>query len=405
MFFPLRTDRPLRSTPYVNYALILLNVVVFILQQAEAASPSFPIRLGLNKFALAPNDLHLLHFVTYAFLHGGWMHLIGNMVFLFIFGNSVSDKMGQLGYLLFYLAGAIFAGVGYVLLSTPIMGGYIPPVVGASGAISAVTGAFLVLFPNTRITIFYFWLVIGTYEVPALLLVPFFFLQDVFFNFVGGKESGVAHVAHIAGTVFGVVIALILAGGRLLPRDQFDMWGWITRWNKRRQYRAAVATGWDPYGNLPPKPGDPPRSGMRIGPATLDPRQQEILELRAQVAEAVAQRRLAGPKGAVELYLLLRQADSTQVMSRTAQLDIANQLAEEGRFAEAAEAYELFLKTYADSEQHAHIELLTGIIYSRYLNEKAKAAAKLEHAMTKLTNAREIELARGELAVIKGVVS
>lgn len=396
--FPLRTDRPLRSTPYVNYGLIALNVLIFLFQQLETTG-SLPFRSGLDSWRLEPMDLRLPNFVTYAFLHGGWMHLIGNMVFLYIFGNNVSDKLGQLGYLMFYLAGAVFSGIGYVLLTGPGASGFIPPVVGASGAIAAVTGAFLVLFPNTNITLFYFFILIGAYEVPALLLVPFFFLQDVIFNFFSAfGQSNVAHVAHISGTVFGVSVALTLAGSRLLPRDQFDLWAMISRWNRRRQFKSQVATGWNPYGTLPPKLG---QAGSRGGgpPAPPDPKQQQILDLRAQVSEAMAHRNLPG---AVQIYQRLRRIDANQVMGRTAQLDLGNQLAEDQNYAEAAEVYELFLLVYTDSEQHAHIELLTGILYGRYLGETGKAIARLEHALPRLTSEREIEMAKGELARLKG---
>ena len=109
MIFPIRTDAPLRATPYMNWAIIVANVAAFVAQQAM---PSFDDRL-----ALYPHDPWLPAFVSYAFLHGSGMHIVGNMLFLYIFGNNVNDKMGHVGYLGFYLAGAVFAGVGYVALS------------------------------------------------------------------------------------------------------------------------------------------------------------------------------------------------------------------------------------------------------------------------------------------------
>src|SRR5918997_2811973 len=132
MILPLRTDSPLRNTPYMNWALIVANVAMFVVQRVH---PQADVSLRLY-----PHDPWLPAFFTYAFLHGDVLHLAGNMLFLYIFGNNVNDKMGHLGYLAFYLAGAVFAGVGYVATSEKAA------VIGASGAVAAVTGSCLILF-------------------------------------------------------------------------------------------------------------------------------------------------------------------------------------------------------------------------------------------------------------------
>ena len=102
MLLPIRTDSPLRTTPYMNYALIAMNIVAFILQR------KFRLEYGLM---LDPSNLHWYQFVTYAFLHGDVIHILSNMLFLYIFGNNVCDKMGPVAYLGFYLGGAVFAGI------------------------------------------------------------------------------------------------------------------------------------------------------------------------------------------------------------------------------------------------------------------------------------------------------
>lgn len=400
-FFPLRTDRPLRGTPWANYALILLNVVVFALQKLSGqfqagGGPDWLRALNLSSYSLNPGEPHLVHFITYAFLHGSWWHLISNMVFLYIMGNNVSDKLGQIGYVAFYLGGAVMGGVAYVLLSTPMAAGVYAPVVGASGAVAAVSGAFLVLFPRTNVTCVYFlFVLIGAFEIPALMLVPMFFATDVVMSLMGSSE--VAHTAHIGGTLFGVGVSLAMAGAKLLPRDQWDLWALLQRWNRRRQYRTMVASGWNPYASFPPamqSAGGGSRGSRGEVEELEDPRQRQVAELRAQVSEAMAHRNLSG---AADLYLQLRAMDPNQVLSRNAQLDIANQLAELSRYTEAAEAYELFLKHYPAAEQHAHVELLTGLLYSRYLDDPARARAKLEHALPRLSSTKEIELAQSEL--------
>src|SRR5687768_13477260 len=146
MLLPLRTDSPLRTTPYMNWALIVANIAIFVVQKAQPQVTS--------EFALYANGPSLPAFITYAFLHGGLLHLAGNMLFLYLFGNNVNDKMGHVGYLLFYLAGAVFSGVAYVLSQE------VGSVVGASGATWAVTGAYLVLFPRANVTVFYYFILI-----------------------------------------------------------------------------------------------------------------------------------------------------------------------------------------------------------------------------------------------------
>jgi membrane associated rhomboid family serine protease len=387
MLFPFRTDCPLRNTPYANYALIAINVVIYCLQ---ALAERHVIGIDFTAYQLPPEAPKLYQFVTYAFLHGGWGHLASNMVFLYIFGNNVSDKLGQWAYVAFYLAGGIFAGIGYVLTSSPNAFGIYAPVVGASGAIAAVTGAYMVLFPRSNITVVYFFLIIGTAEIPGLLFVAAFFLLDVFYNFAG--NSGVAHNAHIAGSLFGITICLTLLAARVIDRDQWDLLAYVSRWNRRRQFRQAVATGWNPYAPVP-------IAGMK--PAPVDPRAQQVMQLRAQASEALTHRNLPA---AADYYLKLRDVDPAQVLSRNAQLDIGNHFAEAGDFRHAAEAYDVFLTAYPTAEQHAHIELLTGVLYARYLSDPAKAIARLEGALPRLSAPRDVELAKAELERLKAAV-
>src|SRR3712207_6419676 len=164
MILPIRTDSPLRSTPYTNWLLILANVAVFI---AQVGSPGLTERFKLSSF-----EPGLADFVTYAFLHGGPAHLLGNMLFLYIFGNNVNDKMGNLGYLAFYLAGGVFAGVGHVL-TQGVSAWESASVMGASGAVAAVTGAYVVLSPRSNITVL---IIIGTFEIQSLWFVALFFV-------------------------------------------------------------------------------------------------------------------------------------------------------------------------------------------------------------------------------------
>jgi membrane associated rhomboid family serine protease len=397
MLLPLRTDSPLRTTPYMNWAIIAANAAMYVIQRLRPE-----VTDALQLYAHSPA---LYQFVTYAFLHGGLLHIVGNMLFLYLFGNNVNDKMGHIGYLLFYLAGAVFAAIGYAATSTS--GGLL----GASGAVWAVTGAYLVLFPRAHVSVVYFFVLIGHLELPSWVFVLFQLFWDVIA--LGNPNSEVAHVAHVAGALFGFGMSLSLLAGGLLPRDQFDVWALLKQWNRRRQYREMVAKGYDPfsYGAVAAQQGGYGATfggsggyGPR-GPAGASPERQlppvqdpRVVDLRAEIAEAMAHHNLPG---AAELYLRLRAIDPTQVLSRQAQLDVANQLNAQQKYAEAADAYEAFLRTYPKFEQIEQIELMLGLIYARYLQQYDRAKGYLVKAMSRLHGERELAMARAELIRIE----
>jgi len=359
----------------MNYALIVANVLVFLL---PAMVPALR-RGGGGHYELNPRHLVLYNYITYTFLHANWMHIAGNMLFLYIFGNNVNDRMGQLGYLAFYMAGGIFAGIAYV------MSGSTEPVIGASGAIAAVTGAYLVLFPRSNITILYIFLFIGQIEIPSLWFIGFYFFNDVFLNFSG--DNGVAHVAHIGGTLFGFTVCIVLLLVGLLPRNPFDVLALIQRWNRRRQYRDMVAGGYNPFGYRGDYSARPP-------PLPADATPPHILDLRSRINGAVAKFDMAT---AAQLYTQLMAVDPKQVLSKDALLNIANQLATQQQFQSAVEAYEVFLRTYPTYEKIAQVELMLGFIYARYLSQYELAKPHLMKVAASVHTPKEMEMAKAEL--------
>ncbi|HET6246076.1 MAG TPA: rhomboid family intramembrane serine protease, partial [Tepidisphaeraceae bacterium] len=371
MIIPLRTDSPLRTTPYMNWGLIASNIAVFVVTLAQ---PHLA-----NGYGLSPRQPQLFQFFTYQFLHEGWLHIAGNMLFLYIFGNNVNDRLGHIGYLALYLAGGVFAGISYTVTSSGAAG----QMVGASGSISAVTGAFLVLLPRSNVTIVYFWYLIGMTEIASAWLIAGFFALDIFEGLKAGDS--VAHMAHIGGTIFGIFICSGLLSLQLLPRDPFDIIAMFKRWNRRRQYRDMVATGYNPFEYTVPERAR--RGGGSSGPPPPpDARTQRILDLRASIAEALAAHDL---DQAARLYLALKAADPQQVLARQQQLDIANHLASQQLYAQAAEAYESFLKQYGKSDQVGQVELMLGLMYARYLNQPARARDYLIRAASKYHAGRE----------------
>jgi membrane associated rhomboid family serine protease len=384
MIIPIRTDSPLRRTPYMNWALIAANVVMFLVQLSY--NPNDPGNSSfVDPLILQPLDPHLWQYFTYAFLHASWLHLIGNMLFLYIFGNNINDRMGNVGYLAFYLAGAVFAGIGYVLVERG--GG----VLGASGAVAAVTGAYLILLPHTNITIIYFFFLIGRLEIPSIWFIVFFFSQDVLGEIAPQWFGGqVAHMAHISGTLFGAGLSFFMLTLRLLPRDQFDVLALVQRWNRRRVYRDVVSGGFDPFGKTASTSWRRPEK-----PRIPDAVTQQMMDLRSQISAAMSSQDF---QTAAALYDQLIQLDPNQFLSRTAQLDMANYLASQQLYPLAVAAYERFLRFYPNYEQIEQVQLMLGMFYARYLNEPEKAKEALTKALARLHYEKDVELAKAELA-------
>lgn len=377
MLIPIRTDSPLRQTPYMNWGIIALNVVVFFFSMTHPHAT--------EPYALAVRQPRLYQFFTYQFLHAGWMHIIGNMLFLYIFGNNINDRLGHLGYLMFYLAGGVFSGASFVMTATGDTS-----LVGASGSISAVTGAYLVLLPRSNVTIFYFWFLLGVTEIASLWFILGFFAYDIWLA-TTEKTDPVAHMAHIGGSLFGIFVCVVLLLLHLLPRDPFDVVALFQRWNRRRQYRDMIAGGYNPFEYT--QPSGVPRPGR--APAPPDAKTSRILSARGAVSEALATHDL---DRAAAMYLELKTLDPQQVLSRQQQLDVANHLAARQDYAQAAEAYESFLRQYPKYEQIQQVELMLGIIYSRYLHRLDKAREHLTRVTERFQVGNEIEMARQELA-------
>jgi len=382
MLLPIRTSiRPSR-TPYANYAIIAVNTVIFLLTYWPQREPRTGIVEVLRPWAehlmLTPASPHLWQFVTYAFLHGGLLHIFGNMFFLYIFGNNVNDKLGHFGYICFYLAGGVFSAVGHTLLNSN-------PALGASGAVAAVTGAYLVFFPQTLITIVYWFYIVGTMDVPALYFIAFKMI--ILDNVIVRYTENVAYDAHLAGYAFGIAASLLLLATRLTSTSHFDLWAMIKQWNRRRHYRDTISTGYDPFTGAGAK-------RINVREVSKEQENPEIKRLREDITNYIYQRNLPA---ASELYLELTGLDSSQVVPRQHLLDIANQLASEGRHDQAAFAYEKFLAQYGNYEYIEQVELMLGLIYSRYLDKPDLALKHLSLAEKKLTDPNQLQMCRDEL--------
>ncbi len=392
MIIPYRTSIRPRRTPYMNYALIALNAFIFLLTYwphiDTIARSQEILRPWAQQFQLIPARPYLWQFVSYAFLHGGLMHIIGNMYFLYLFGNNINDKLGHIGYLCFYLAGAVFSGIGHAVLNSSSN----IPTLGASGAVAAVTGAYLVLFPQTLITVLYWLFFIGTMEVPALYFIIFkLIIWDNIFE-PRFAPAAIAYSAHLAGYAFGIAASLVMLATGLISTSTFDLWAMIKQWNRRRQYRDAVSSGYDPFAG---------RAGTRrikvkeVKSPAEQQKDEKSQELRNEISKRMLERNLSA---AAALYLELMNHDSEQILPRQNLLDIANQLAGDNKHTESARAYEQFLTHYRNYEYAEQVELMLGILYCRYLNQPKQAVKYLEAAAKKLTDPGQLKMCQDELA-------
>ena len=249
MLFPLRDFIPTRRAPVVNVAIIIGCALVFLYQLALGegmesffrAAGFIPARLfdSLPESAMPWPDYgvvgNLVTVVTSMFMHGGWLHIIGNMWFLFVFGDNIEDALGHVRYLLFYLGGGAAATLAHAVTnwSSPI------PTVGASGAIAAVLGAYLVWYPHSRVhTLVFLGFFFTMADLPAVVFLGFWFILQFFQGTLSLAASpvsvGVAWFAHVGGFVFGFFVARwLLRSARVRPlappvrvrsRDQFGRW-------------------------------------------------------------------------------------------------------------------------------------------------------------------------------------
>ncbi len=214
--FPLRDTQPSYSKPIVTVVLIVINILVFLY---EFSLDPFAQNAFITSFGLVPDRFHFANVLTSMFLHGGWMHVLGNMWFLWIFGDNIEDILGHAKYLLFYLLCGIGAAMTQVYFSPDSR----VPMVGASGAIAGVMGAYMMKFPHSRInTLIFLAFFITTVEVPAWVMLNYwFFIQSI--SGVGSvgysqvSQGGTAFLAHVGGFLAGIGLVYLMR-----PKERYS---------------------------------------------------------------------------------------------------------------------------------------------------------------------------------------
>lgn len=253
--FPIRDDNPQLLTPYATYAIVLCNVAAWIFLQGLGSEPALSgsiCRYGLipgellqllpegYRFAAGPNsvcvpgDTSAWHTtVSSMFMHGSWMHIIGNMWFLWIFGGNVEDAMGTTRFVLFYLLCGLAAAAAQVFADPASS----IPMVGASGAIGGVMGAYILLYPRVHVhMLFVLVIYVTTFAVPAYLMLGYWFLVQLLSGVAtaGAEGGGVAFWAHIGGFVAGGVLVFLFRNAALLARHPY--YGWSRKRSPTRNW-------------------------------------------------------------------------------------------------------------------------------------------------------------------------
>jgi membrane associated rhomboid family serine protease len=226
---PLRDNVPTRKFPIITVALIVANLLVWLLWERAGSNPGFDHSLADGAFFPCEVDSSCngpgwpwpINAFTSMFMHAGWEHILGNMLFLWIFGNNVEDTLGRFRFLLFYLAGGLAATAlqSFITLAFGSEQAGEVPNLGASGAIAAVLGAYFVLLPWARVLTFVFPFFF--FEIPALIFLGIWFLFQLIeggFSFLQPQAGGgVAFFAHIGGFIFGLLAVKPLAAGQPRP--------------------------------------------------------------------------------------------------------------------------------------------------------------------------------------------
>jgi membrane associated rhomboid family serine protease len=225
--FPIYDVNRPRRKPIINYLFILINIVIFTYLIMGGFRT---LELGIRIFGFIPGDFiqgkRLWTLLTSIFMHADFAHIFGNMLFLWVFGDNIEDALGHLGYLLFYLFGGIMGSLMHLtslFFTLPVSGGngFNIPSVGASGAISAVLGAYIILFPFARIRTIIVAFFIRVVSIPAWIYIGFWFLYQLLMGVytLAGLPYGVAFWAHIGGFVYGFLIIIFLGKNRSRGRE------------------------------------------------------------------------------------------------------------------------------------------------------------------------------------------
>ena len=369
---PLGTERDGRGPSRAVIGLILANVLARVV-----FGPGGNPEAWMATWAFSPRDPHWWNLLTYQFAHdpGSWLHLAGNMLFLWVFGRPIEAHVGPLRFLLLYLTGGVMAGLAHWATSSS-------PVIGASGSVAAVSGAFLALFPRSRV--FVFFPLAGIVALPATVLIVIYVVVDLF-GLLGSGRGGIAHVAHLAGYGWGLGLGLLSLKFGGAPRGETDLVFLLRQAARRREMRRAMRGG-SPWTGAAPS---------RVAAGPLEGRDREVAEARARVQSAL---RAGDGVTAIREWNALHRLDADARLPGPAQLDLANRLYAHGDAAAALGAYESYLRGPVSAGEADPVRLLVASLRLRFRGDRAAALELLKGLPERLHQPEQRKLAEELLA-------
>jgi membrane associated rhomboid family serine protease len=382
MIFPLGDDNPTRHAPLVTWALIAANAVVFGMFNLQMAEPE--LNAWVLRWGFSVDDPFAKQLFTSMFMHSGWAHLLGNMWVLWIVGNNVEDKLGRIRYLLLYLAGGAAAALAFTAIAHvtevdpmtakavarlhtefPWWEGEHVPLVGASGAIAAIMGTYLVFFPEARIRILFWWFVlVQIVPVRAKWFIGLTLCADLVTSVMakGAAAGGVATMAHVGGGLFGLVLGLVLkpmVGGGA----QGDAWDVHTGFSRTQ------TPGTEPFRDPRARPYE------RIAPGEID--EAALVGAERAITQLVRAGRV---REAIDVYPAYVAMAREQPLPDDVQIEIAHEFYRQWLPKEAIPAYLRYLETHPRGGDAAEAKFRLGVLYGRGLSRRDEAVRWLRDA-------------------------
>jgi membrane associated rhomboid family serine protease len=211
MILPIGDVQKPEKTPYINYALIGINIFVFLFLQPNLTGSEREAKDFFDTYAFIPAEFAFMKILYSMFMHANLLHIGFNMLFLWVAGDNVEDRLGKAGYAIFYLACGYVASLTHYALNAQSTA----PLIGASGAIAGVMGAYFLLCPRNQVKIFVWFIIIGVFYIPARIVVGLWFFLQLFLFLVAGQGTGVAFDAHLGGIIFGFLATLVITQLRI----------------------------------------------------------------------------------------------------------------------------------------------------------------------------------------------
>jgi membrane associated rhomboid family serine protease len=375
VFFPIGDDHPTRSRPYVTWGLIAINVAVYLFVNLPAQSRGGDEALFgvFTQWGFDQTHPVSVQLFTSMFLHAGIAHLAGNMWMLWIVGDNVEDKLGRLRFIGLYLAGGVLAAWAYVVTSSfttdvreaigDELTQQIIPLVGASGAIFAIMGTYLVFFPESRIKmLLWFFFFVQVVPVRAKWIIGAWIFQDLVLTVLtrGDTAAGsVATAAHVGGALFGIAAGV---------------------WLKPRVGGGGIGNAWDVHTGFASAQDarfQTPWHGVGPRPTPVRPTESQLVAIEDAITRDVRSGRI---DSALDLYPRYESMDREKPLPGPVQMEIAHEFFRRGFPHEALQAYRRYLRTWPRGDDAAEASFRIGILLGRAFGNPAEAQEHLERA-------------------------